>query len=462
MKNKLRKITYTGLVLEWLSWAVFFLISVLQRCCRAISRNASPFPLAAANEETPSATADLKTIAAANEFSEVQKDSLFIPFGEYPVTVQDPSNNRKAECLQVFDLVAANEISNQLSGLKGVIAGALRLLPIYIGHPDVPQFAEKYKDSKAYGWITGVNAITDKGIELSVKWSRAGEELIEQGHYMFYSPYWLMRPIGVVNSILRARPGILRSIGLTNQPAIPVPAIAVAGVNEFMDGAEAKIEQEEIKIDPPPPVPTLLQRLAALLGLEEIEEVLVAKIVELMNAVAQVKAAAEAKEESLNQEWKAKEAAMQAAANEAATRLQDLTAANEKLTGDLAAISTMSSNVKAEYQVEQQARLAACNELVQAGIAGGVIPGGKADEWISAFNEDFAGTLAKLKGTPILVPSGSRTRSFGGKRPGATAPTAQFLAAVNEHCDKTGAKFENAWLFIQRTRSDLLSGMESK
>lgn len=458
MRNKRRKIAHTPLALEWLSWVVFGIISKLQRCCRA---NWGMSGLAAANEEPEAPGSDEKatfpTLAAANQFQVVQKDTLFIPFGEYPVTVEDPATRRKADCVQVFDLEAANEIQKSLSGIRWAIAGVMRLLPIYIGHPDVPQFQDKHKDGRAYGWVTGVNAIREDGMELAVKWSRAGQEMIEDGQFMFYSPYWLMRPLGMANSQLRARPVILRSIGLTNQPAIPVPAIAVAGVNEYLEDPAKPAEE-------PPPPPSLLQRLAEILGLEAAlgEDGLLAKVAELRDAVMQAAMAAKADEDADQQKWAAKEAAMQAAFNEKEARVQELTAANDTLASQYGASEQALDLVKTENEAVRGFLAEAVNELVQGGIAAGVIPGGKAGEWVSAFNEDFPGTLAKLRDSAVVVPFGSRTREIATRRPNAQAPSAAFIAAVNEYRKDSGSSWEHAWLHIKRTKPELYSGMQVK
>ena len=98
-------------------------------------------------------------------------------------------------------------------------------IPFYIGHPDVPGYENIYPDRKAYGWIMELEA-RDDGLYARPKWSKAGQELIENGHYKFLSPYWEAANIGSKDGKPLLRPTVLISVGLTNQPNIPVLPLA--------------------------------------------------------------------------------------------------------------------------------------------------------------------------------------------------------------------------------------------
>lgn len=151
-------------------------------------------------------------VGAANEIvSEPlqQDDSQWVmlsPFGEFP---NDSGRQvfgaaEAAEMVSAFDAQASREGSN----FRGV--------PFYVGHPDAEP--ERYKDSKAYGWVKALQARAN-GLWARVKWSRAGRELIAEGHYLFVSPYWGMRPVpGRAGAY---HPMLLISVGLTNLPTIP-------------------------------------------------------------------------------------------------------------------------------------------------------------------------------------------------------------------------------------------------
>jgi phage I-like protein len=60
------------------------------------------------------------------------------------------------------------------------------------------------------------------GLYGQVKWSEEGKKMVENGHYKFFSPYWGAEEIGRLNSTKLVRPVELVSVGLTNEPNIPV------------------------------------------------------------------------------------------------------------------------------------------------------------------------------------------------------------------------------------------------
>src|SRR5258706_13670369 len=66
------------------------------------------------------------------------------------------------------------------------------------------------------------------GIYGQVKWSKPGLDLLENAHYKFFSPYWSAEEIpnhkGHPTKIFR--PIALISVGLTNQPNLPLLPLA--------------------------------------------------------------------------------------------------------------------------------------------------------------------------------------------------------------------------------------------
>lgn len=90
--------------------------------------------------------------------------------------------------------------------------------PFYIGHPDVPSYANEYKDKKAYGWAMDLQERAD-GLYALARWSEPGRKLIENAHYKFLSPVWGAREVREGGK-LYADPAVLLSIGLTNNPQI--------------------------------------------------------------------------------------------------------------------------------------------------------------------------------------------------------------------------------------------------
>lgn len=157
-------------------------------------------------------------VAAANAFGgeaafEVQQGSrLFVPYGEYLHAVG----------LQKFDKASGNALVAAFNSLGSKVSRFFTKagVPIYRGHPDVPGRPDSNPSAPALGWVEGITA-ENEGIALDVKWNADGEAAIGGAQFRFYSPHWLLSKVkgGLA-------PSRLLSIGLTNNPRIPVPAIA--------------------------------------------------------------------------------------------------------------------------------------------------------------------------------------------------------------------------------------------
>jgi len=168
---------------------------ILNHCRAQIIAVANDVQIAIANAEGDGAVFEIQ-----------QKDSLFIPYGEY----------RHEKGLQVFDRAAAEEMRAAANSLTGKVLG----IPIYFGHPDVKGRPDTNPAAPARGWVQDIE-IENDGMRVPTKFGRAGTEAIENAEFRFYSPYWLMKKVNG-----KLRPVQLLSIGLTNHPRIPVPAIA--------------------------------------------------------------------------------------------------------------------------------------------------------------------------------------------------------------------------------------------
>jgi hypothetical protein len=185
-------------------------------------------------------------------FAILQPDGFLIPYGEFPHKVG----------LQVFDKTAAEKMVANHNGLFSKVVSWARgkgtSYPVYVGHPDLP--GSKDTDKRAYGWIEGMAAEND-GLRLSVKWSEAGRELVENAHFKFYSPLWWTEPVkrGVV------RPVSLKSMGLTNDPNIPVPALA----NEYDETQDGETQDTREESQDDETNDTDMKELLAALGLED-------------------------------------------------------------------------------------------------------------------------------------------------------------------------------------------------
>ncbi|HNY41628.1 MAG TPA: phage protease [Bryobacteraceae bacterium] len=125
--------------------------------------------------------------------------------------------------LQRIDLTAANSMTDLfrsgVARVKRLLTGNAGL-PVYRGHPDDPDFAEKYSDQDIYGRIDDMQARPD-GFYGHIAWSNEWEKLKAEGRWRF-SPRWAMGQIapGVFS------PKRLVSVGLTHEPNLPDAAFA--------------------------------------------------------------------------------------------------------------------------------------------------------------------------------------------------------------------------------------------
>lgn len=118
----------------------------------------------------------------------------------------------------------ANHFNGMLSSAKRALFGGV---PFYVGHPDVPGLANEYPDKRAFGWIKALEARAD-GLYGQVEWSEPGKAMLANKHYKFFSPYWDAKEIGSERGRVVYEPVTLLSVGLTNQPNLPVKPLANA------------------------------------------------------------------------------------------------------------------------------------------------------------------------------------------------------------------------------------------
>jgi phage I-like protein len=154
--------------------------------------------------------------AADSAFSILQKEWVQLsPYGDFP----------HAQGLQRVSFESARAMESRFKSLADRAARLFAGVPMFIGHPDVPQFATQFTDRKAYGWIMALEARPD-GLYGKIKWSCAGVELLQNGHYKFLSPYWEAKQIAEENGRAIYEPVALISAGLTNEPNLPVLPLA--------------------------------------------------------------------------------------------------------------------------------------------------------------------------------------------------------------------------------------------
>lgn len=140
-------------------------------------------------------------MAFANEGEE--RKPIHIPFGTW---------DYDDKITQTLDRPHAEGIANELE--KSIAAGEPGI-PVYQGHPDVPEYAGKYPDKGALGWVKKI-MVNEDGMDLVVEWDR------DPGKgFGWFSPYWVgdnptVGADGKKNVVVDG----LTSVGLVNNPNI--------------------------------------------------------------------------------------------------------------------------------------------------------------------------------------------------------------------------------------------------
>ena len=125
---------------------------------------------------------------------------MFIPYGDYPIELDDGS-----VVVQHFTPSSATRIAAALA--NEMKTGKSKGIPVYQGHPDVPALAARYPDKRAYGWVTEAVAEKD-GLALVAAWNEEPGD-----HFSHISPYW-----GVTRKNYEV--AALWSVALINNPNI--------------------------------------------------------------------------------------------------------------------------------------------------------------------------------------------------------------------------------------------------
>jgi hypothetical protein len=377
-------------------------------------------------------------------FAIVQANSFVVPYGDFP----------HREGLQKFDRAAADEmVANHNGLLKKLVSwarGDKATYPVYVGHPDLP--GSKDTDKRAYGWIENMRAEGD-GLHLEVKWSDAGRDLIENAHFKFYSPLWWTKKVkgGI-------RPVSLKSMGLTNDPNIPVPALANEA-EEVISDQLAVISGEESNENQTENEQPMKPEILAALGLEEgaTPDDVLAKITSLKDAASE-KEAAENKAKDADDKYTEAEEKKTKAEEEKTKAENELATANKRVT-------------------ELEGTLAiAANHAVQAAVAAGRITPAeaeaKATELLAA--NDFAAALQDLGKLPAKVKTESTTGDLGSAKSrlvlahndeskAAREERAQLVEIEFQRTNpslSTGERKRIAWRRAQAKRPDLFGGKE--
>lgn len=138
---------------------------------------------------------------------------------------------------QLFDSQAAERIIDSFHSLRGRLMRRFQGLPIFIGHPDDPEFGSK--NNRVYGRIENMK-VEDNALWILVKWTDIGRELFKNGILRHLSLRWLTTP----TQDGKLSPKRLLSVGLTNHPNIKCDHVLKV---EKVDGQAASLGDDSVK-----------------------------------------------------------------------------------------------------------------------------------------------------------------------------------------------------------------------
>ncbi|MDR1528133.1 MAG: phage protease [Puniceicoccales bacterium] len=138
---------------------------------------------------------------------------------------------------QLLDSKAAERIIDSFHSLRGRLMRRFQGLPIFIGHPDDPEFGSK--NNRVYGRIENMK-VEDNALWILVKWTDIGQELFKNGILRYLSPRWLTTPTWDG----KLSPKRLLSVGLTNHPNIRCDHVSKV---EKIDGQVASPGDDSVK-----------------------------------------------------------------------------------------------------------------------------------------------------------------------------------------------------------------------
>ncbi len=247
-----------------------------------------------ANEATE-AVAD---IFLANAFSADKDHWVQVsPFGDFANV-----DKKGARMIQRFRKEDAEAICNEFNGTARKILQPLGT-PFYVGHPDHPRFKGQagHTDTAAKGrgkemavrhsaecsvcneFANSGTPCGEHGLFMRVKWNPEGEHLISNEAFHGHSVNWAAVPEGKENGVAIFRPVRVKSIGFTNEPAIPVAPVSLAN------------EQGQPNPEQTATVPPALKLIA---GFAEDADVTMDQVIEALQKAKPVETANEQGEQS--------------------------------------------------------------------------------------------------------------------------------------------------------------------
>jgi phage I-like protein len=349
-------------------------------------------------------------VAVANEFKVgVEEGRLWMPFGKYPRAVTIKGKGRR-QVLQVWDLDGAEAVSAKIAN---AIAAGDPGLPVYNGHPDVPELAAKYPDKGAVGWLVAME-IANEGATAVVEWNDAPPKK----RFRWFSPYWDVALDSETDdgTTVTAYVYNMDSIGLTNQPAI----------HDFRLPNEAPPEIDLEKETNPERKDTVnREQLIALLGLPSDAD----------------DAAVEAAVKALVKR-----------AEDAEAKLAEAETAKTAKEGELTAATEAKAGLETKLANERSARV---DLLTQSALADARITPADLPRWKKLLTENFdANSVALANERPKLKTTQSSDPTKAISVANTSNRVQQITAAVEEQMAK-GLSYDSAHAAVRRAQPEL-------
>lgn len=157
---------------------------------------------------------NLNLYALANELNlgDSKSGTIRVPFGRWDFGAKKLADGRTVFFVQELTKDGAERMAAKINA--GVADGE-KGVPVYWGHPDVPELAHKYPDKRAKGWIKSA-AVEGDALVLHVEWL---EENATDG-FGWFSPYWGGPVTGLGQGRYLKHLDSLTSVALINIPNI--------------------------------------------------------------------------------------------------------------------------------------------------------------------------------------------------------------------------------------------------
>ena len=342
----------------------------------------------------------MKIYALANELNLDRKNAgqIVVPYGTWDYGEKKLDDGRTLFFRQTLNSAGANAIANQIAAS---VAKGEKGVPVYWGHPDVPELAHKYPDKRAKGWIKYAKVYAD-GLHLAVEWL---EENATEG-FGWFSPYWTGTTTEDGDQAMM-NVNALVSVALVNMPNIQEFRLA----NELQDTNNAAQAEKGNKMN------ITKEELCKFLGLPP-------------------DATDDQIRTALTEAGKAKEAL--------ATEKTKVEAANE----ETKAAKDECEQVKTELANEKAAHRAI---LLDNAIADGRISVAGRAAWEKRLADDFkAGSVALANEKPL-----KRESAVAGKTPAKTAGV-NLVALANERMSKNpGMSYTTAFAQVMKEHPEV-------